>query len=49
LFLHEIQKIPLRHQADEFAPRRQVSEIRNHHGFTSDLCGQLTNFLMLTL
>src|SRR5437773_10038062 len=45
----EVQKIPLRHQREEAAPRRQVREVGDAYRDVSDLCRQLTHFLVRQL
>src|SRR6266550_3134407 len=48
LILDEIQKIPLRHEAEKLAARRQVSQIRERDKFIADLPADLSDFLMRT-
>ncbi len=45
----EIEKIPLRHQRDVFAMRRQVREIDHTHALIADLRGQPFDLLMREL
>ena len=45
-FGEEIQKIPLRHQRDIFAVRRQMSEIEHLQARVTDLNGEPLEFLM---
>ena len=42
----EVQEIPLRHQRDEFAVRRQMAEIHHLKVFGADLGGQRFDLLM---
>ena len=45
----EIEEIPLRHQGDEFAARRQMAEIRHREALRADLTGQRLDLLMRQL
>ena len=45
----EIQEVPLRHQGDEFAVRRQMAEIRHLKVLGADLAGQRFDLLMRQL
>src|SRR5438445_12320575 len=45
----KIQKIPLRHESDEFAARGQPREIRDRHGVPVDHAAQLSHFLIRLL
>ena len=45
----EIEKIPLRHEGDEFATRGQLSEISDRHGLSINDTAQLSYFLMRLL
>ena len=45
----KIQKIPLRHESDEFAARGEPREIRDRHGVPVDHAAQLAHFLMRLL
>ncbi len=45
----EIEEVPLRHQGDEFAARRQVAEIRQLEVFVADLAAQRLDLLMRQL
>src|SRR4029077_984502 len=45
----KIQKVPLRHENDELAARRQPSEIGDPHGVTVDDSAHLAQFLMRLL
>jgi hypothetical protein len=45
-FCDEIQKIPLGHQTDEFAMRRQVGKIRDYHGGIVDYAGDGSELLV---
>ena len=45
----KIQKIPLRHESDEFAARGQPREIRDRHSVPVDHPAQLAHFLMRLL
>src|SRR4029077_3786934 len=46
LFRDEVQEIPLRHQRDEFAVRRQVRKVGDDHADVLDLAAELGQFLM---
>src|SRR4029077_6329209 len=48
LFSEKVQKVPLRHQPQEFAMRGQVGEVRERDGRAADLAGKLAHFLMRT-
>src|SRR4051812_11564396 len=43
---NEVQEIPLRHERQEFAMCRQVTEVGNSHHFLADLSPQFQNFLV---
>ena len=45
----EIEEVPLRHQGDEAALRRQMREIGDHDALVADLAGQLAHLLMRPL
>src|SRR5690242_9536387 len=49
LFGDEIQEIPLRHERDELAPRREVREVADRYGYAADGSGQLRELLMRPL
>ena len=42
----EIEEVPLRHQRDELAARRQVREVGDRHRFAGDVPGQAAHFLV---
>ena len=46
LLLNKVEEIPLRHQRQEAAVSRQMSEIREGDRFAADLAGKLSHFLM---
>src|SRR5512132_1964698 len=46
---NEIEKIPLRHESDEFAARRQLCEVGDRHCLTIDDGAQFAYFLMWLL
>ena len=45
----EVEEVPLRHQRDEFAVRRQMAEIGHRKAFGADLPGQRFDLLMRQL
>ena len=45
----KIEEVPLRHQCNEFAARRQVAEIHHLEVLGADLTGQRLNLLMREL
>jgi hypothetical protein len=45
----EIEEVPLRHQRDEFAVRRQMAEIRQHDGGVADLAAEVIDARMRQL
>src|SRR5438093_6785997 len=45
----KIQKIPLRHQSDEFAMSRQMREVRQHDKLVADLGTEFAHFLVRLL
>src|SRR5690242_5094053 len=49
LFGDEIQEIPLRHERDELAPRREVRELADRYRYAADGSGQLRELLMRAL
>src|SRR5712692_8123443 len=49
MFVDEIQKVPLRHEGDEFAVRRQMRKVRERDEVLANLSAQLTHFLMRPL
>ena len=48
-FGEEIEEVPLRHQRDEPASRRQVREVGDRHALVADLAADLAHFLMRPL
>ena len=42
----KIEKLPLRHEGDEVAARRQMREVGKHHAVLADLAGELAQLLM---
>ena len=49
MFGDEVEKLPLRHEGDEAAMSRKMSEIGQHGGFGADLAGEFAHFLVGTL
>src|SRR5436309_9436435 len=49
MFADEIQKVPLRHEGDEFAVRRQMRKIRDRDKVLTNLAAQLAHFLVRAL
>ena len=45
----EIEKVPLRHQRDETAMRRQMREIGHHHAIGADQPGEMIDLFMRQL
>ena len=46
VFVDEIQKVPLRHEREELAVRRQMRKVSERNRFIADLPGDLAHFLM---
>ena len=45
----EVEEVPLRHEGDEVAARRQMREIGEHHAVLADLPDELAQLLMRPL